>query len=90
MSDTILVKGWADKGHEGGVLIDAADFDPAIHKKFDEPDAPKNEFLDRTAAKILEDLEALNKDELTEYLAAEKSGKNRDGVVKAIEKELSK
>lgn len=88
MSETVLVKGWAKEGHENGVLIDKADFNPEIHQLFG-VDTKENEFLTRTAKLILEDLPALNAEELTAYLADEKAGKNRDGVVAAIEKEIA-
>lgn len=89
MTETILVKGWAKEGHESGVLINKSDFNPEIHKPFGATDAPENEFLSRTAKLIIEDLPALNPDELAAYLADEKAGKNRDGVVAAIEKEIA-
>lgn len=89
MTETVLVKGWAkDDSHKDGVVINKADFDPAVHKLFSDS-VIESDFLDRTAAKILEDLPAVTDDELAIYLDQEKAGKNRAGVVSAIEKEVA-
>ena len=88
MTETVLVKGWAKQGHENGVIINKSDFDPAVHKLFSDS-VIESDFLDRTAAKILEDLPAVTDDELAIYLDQEKAGKNRAGVVSAIEKEIA-
>ena len=89
MTETVLVKGWAkDDSHKDGVVINKSDFDPAVHKLFSDS-VIESDFLDRTAAKILEDLPAVTDDELAIYLDQEKAGKNRAGVVSAIEKEVA-
>lgn len=87
--ETVLVKGWAKEGHENGVLINKSDFNPETHKLFSDS-VIESDFLDRTAAKILEDLPAVTDEELAVYLDQEKeSSKPRAGVVSAIEKEIS-
>lgn len=86
MTETILVKGWADEGHENGVLINKSDFVKGVHVIFG---AEELEFLKRNAADIIADLPAANDEELAEFLEAEKSGKNRKGVVEAIESEIA-
>jgi len=88
--ETLRVKGWAkDDSHKDGVLINKSDFDPEVHTLFDAPDGPVNEFLSRTAQKIIEDLPLLTDEELSAILADEKTGKDRAGVVTAIEKEIA-
>lgn len=88
MTETILVKGWAAQGHENGVLINKSDFDPDKHQLFGAQEQ-LNEFLKRTAKLIIADLPACTDEELVQALDDEKACKNRDGVVTAIEKELS-
>jgi len=62
--ETVLVKGWANDGsHDGGVLINKSDFDPEVHKLFSDS-VIESDFLDRSAAKIAEDLPAVTTEEL--------------------------
>lgn len=86
---TVLVKGWSDcESHKNGVLINESDFDENVHSLFGKKES-ENDFLKRTAAEIIADLPACTTEELTAYLADEKTGKDRAGVVKSIESELS-
>lgn len=92
--ETVLVKGWAkDDSHKDGVVINKADFDPAVHELFHQPLVPPKveiDFLDRSVAKILEDLEAVTDEELANYLEAEKAGaKPRAGLIESFEKEIA-
>ena len=82
--DTIRVKPWG-KGQGDHVTINAEDYDPAIHDAIDPVAGAYNGFLARKAPDIIADLETLTPDELADTLAAEMSGKNRAGVIKAIQ-----
>lgn len=87
--ETVLVHMLDHKNQDEAFLINKCDFDDKKHKLFGAVSAPENEFLSRTAKQIIEDLPACTPEELAAYLADEKAGKNRDGVVSAIEKELA-
>jgi len=93
MTETVLVKGWAKEGHENGVVINKEDFVDGVHELFHQPLVPtkvENTFLNRSVAKILEDLPAVTDEELAAYLEAEKAdAKPRAGLVESIEKELA-
>lgn len=74
------------------VLINVEDFNPELHEKFGEvkkAELPENEFLKRKAELIIEELPALTDEELAALRADEEAGKARQGVLAAIEKELS-
>lgn len=89
--ETVLVKGWAKEGHEAGVLINKSDFDSEKHELFDAPEKSEgDEFLKRNVDEIKADLEALNDEELITYRAAEVAGKNRAGLLTAINAEVEK
>ncbi len=90
MTETVLVKGWAKEGHEGGVLINKSDFDETVHELFAPAVKVESDFLNRSVAKILEDLGAVTDEELAVYLTQEKSdSKPRAGLIDAIEKEIA-
>ena len=88
--DVMRVKPWG-KGQGDYVLINVSDFDPERHEAIDQPPATGSvgaDFLDRNAPEIIAELGALNADELAGVLAAEVSGKNRAGVIAAINKAM--
>lgn len=90
--ETVLVKGWAKDGsHDAGVLINKSDFNPEIHELFGAAKkvVQENELLKRKAEEVIEDLPALSIEELQAWRSNEESGKARQGVLAAIEKELA-
>lgn len=86
--ETVLVHVLDHKNQDETFLINKSDFDDKKHKLFGAPAATENEFLKRNAADIIADLPALNDEELAEARTDELAGKNRAGVITAIDKEI--